>query len=249
MMAFKRMKPDRKLKQASIQIEIQGQPTDTTCGPTCLQAIYDFYGYPSTLEGLIEEIPQFEGGGTIAVHLANHALAKGFEAEIHTFNLVLFDPTWFGKGKEFLHQKIRRQIELRTETKRVHALKAYDEFLSLGGELKYKDLSGSLIRGFLTKGIPILTGLSATYLYQTQRENPLTNVDDDENGEPVGHFVILSGYHRERKTVEVADPFANNPLHNTSKYETELDRVRNAILLGVLTYDANLLTITPKGQR
>jgi len=43
----------------------------------------------------------------------------------------------------------------------------------------------SLLRRFLNRGTPVITGLSATYLYRAPREVAETNVDDDIRGEPV----------------------------------------------------------------
>jgi len=34
-------------------------------------------------------------GGTLAVNLANHALRRGYRALIVTYNLTVFDPSWF----------------------------------------------------------------------------------------------------------------------------------------------------------
>jgi len=79
-----------------ISIAILPQPTEVSCGPTCLQAIYDYYNEEVLLRQIIEEIPAFEpGGGTLAVQLACHALKKGYRATIYTYNLLMFDPIWF----------------------------------------------------------------------------------------------------------------------------------------------------------
>ena len=43
----------------------------------------------------------------------------------------------------------------------------------------------------------------------------------------------------------MADPYSQNPVAGTNTYETDLDRVIGAILLGVITHDANLLIIEP----
>ena len=123
------------------------------------------------------------------------------------------------------------------------------EFLELGGELRYEDLSRSLIRRYLNQETPVLTGLSATYLYAQAREYGPNDDFDDIRGEPSGHFVVLCGYDRENRTVLVADPLHPNPMGNKQYYEVSMDRLISAVLLGVLTYDANLLIIQPKGRK
>jgi hypothetical protein len=45
--------------------------------------------------------------------------------------------------------------------------------------------------------------------------------------------------------VTVADPMYPNPRFAALKYNMSVDRVIGAVLLGILTYDANLLVIEP----
>lgn len=231
--------------ETRLHLQILPQPDDTTCGPTCLQAVYDYFGDKKDLHELISEIYQLKTGGTLAVLLANHALERGYSATIYSYNLRLFDPTW----RELTPKKIREKLKLQSESTKSKKLRlasnAYRKFLAMGGKLRFRELTPGLIRKFLNKQIPILTGLSATYLYQCQREFGPNSDYDDVRGQPSGHFVILSGYHRLNKTVTVADPLHTNPLNALQYYEIEIQRVMNAILLGIVTYDANLLIIEP----
>lgn len=57
-----------------LQLDILTQPDDTTCGPTCLHAVYDYYGDRLPLDQVIGEAGRLEDGGTIAVLLGCHAL-------------------------------------------------------------------------------------------------------------------------------------------------------------------------------
>jgi hypothetical protein len=77
------------------------------------------------------------------------------------------------------------------------------------------------------------------------RDLPDTNEDDDIRGEPVGHFVVLTGYQRETREVLIADPLQSNPLTGSRYYAVDTHRLIGAILLGTVTYDANLLVIEP----
>ena len=73
--------------------------------------------------------------------------------------------------------------------------------------------------------------------------------DDDIRGRPAGHFVVLCGYDKETREVLVADPLLKNPLSGTHSYAVSIERVLGAVLLGILTYDANLLIIEPRPER
>ena len=229
-------------KSPRAALAILPQPDDSTCGPTCLHAVYRYYGDPVGLDRVVEEVPPLPTGGTLAVSLACHALGRGYAAEIYTYNLKVFDPTWFRPGAD-LPSKLRAQAKRASSKKVALASQAYLEFLALGGRLRFEDLSGSLIRGILDRGVPILTGLSATYLYGCAREHE--DQYDDVRGQPTGHFVLLRGHDRDRREVEVADPLANNPGYGSHYYVVSLDRLIGSILLGIVTYDANLLLITP----
>lgn len=230
----------------NLELEIARQPNDSTCGPTCLHAVYRYYGDPISLEQVIDEVASLETGGTLAVQLACHALSRGFQATIYTYNLHLFDPTWFRGGGVDLAERLREQANVKSDPKLRAATGAYLEFLAKGGRMRFRELNGELIRGHLRKNRPILTGLSATYLYDCSREFGTHQLSyDDVRGEPVGHFVVLSGYDQRERLVMVADPLHDNPGFSSPYYSVGMQRLLGAILLGVLTYDANLLVLEP----
>ncbi len=234
----------------SLDLEIQRQPDDTTCGPTCLHAVYRYFGEDVALADVISQVPQIEGGGTLAVGLANHALRRGYRASIFTYNLAVFDPSWFEGPRRDLAERLRAQVAVKDDPKLAAATEAYLEFLRLGGELAMKDLTPALLRRWMARQCPVLTGLSATFLYRSPREIGTDRlVEDDLRGVPTGHFVVLCGWNAEERTVRVADPLEDDPEFPDRIYWVPIGRVINAILLGVLTYDANLLLLDPPRPR
>lgn len=235
--------------KTQIRLEILPQPDETTCGPTGLHAIYRYYGDDLPLATVIDEVPTLPGGGTLGVLMACHALRRGYSATIFTYELQLFDPTWFQPGAPDLRERLAEQMAVKPEPKLQVASRAYLEFLELGGKIRFEDLTKTLIRGYLKRSVPILAGLSATYLYRTMREYGPGDDYDDVRGSPAGHFVVLCGYDREKRTVHVADPLGSNPVGKGQRYEVDLNRVLCAILLGVTTYDANLLILRPREGR
>jgi len=228
-----------------LHLDISVQPDDTTCGPACLHSVYDYYGDTISLEQVITEVKSLKGGGTLAVLLGNHALKRGYKATIYTYNLHVFDPTWFAKDV-CLPEKLRAQEAVKNDEKLSFATQGYLDFLESGGILLFEDLTIGLIRNFLKKSIPILTGLSSTYLYRSMRENPDNNLDDNIAGTPTGHFVVLCGYDKEKREVLVADPYTMNPVSKDHYYMVSIARLLGAVLLGILTHDANLLVIEPR---
>ncbi len=242
--------------ESRLPYQMLRQPDDTTCGPTCLHSVYRFYGVEIPLEQIIREVGSLTEGGTYAVCLGCHALRNGFDARIETVNLQFFDPTWFRPLSPPLEERLRAQMEIKQTPKFVSASQTYLEFLELGGEIRMESPSANLIRKYLKRGRPILTGLSATWLYREARERTVFTSDgrprsvlDDIGGYPQGHFVVLCGYDSEERQVLVADPLAPNALAKDHLYHVDLDRVISAILLGILTYDANLLVIQPRKKQ
>ncbi|MEJ2217421.1 MAG: hypothetical protein P8099_12485 [Gemmatimonadota bacterium] len=236
-------------RQSLLNLDILPQPDDLTCGPTCLHAVYGFWGEDLPIDQVIREVEPLDSGGTLAVQLAVHALRRGYRSAIHTFNLAVFDPTWFRAGVD-LADKLRQQAAAKPDPKLRAATRWYLEYLALGGRLEFQELSRNLLTRPLAEGRPILTGLSATYLYDCARE---VEEDgqlryDDVRGMPTGHFVVLCGYDPDRDEVLVADPLFEKPRYGGHQYVVSSARLLTALALGILTYDANLLILEPGSE-
>lgn len=231
-----------------LNVSIDKQPDYTTCGPTSLHAVYRYYGDLIALDEVINEINQFEeGGGTLAAVLGKHALERGYEVSIVSYNINIFDPTWFNLSSEQICKKLEESLKSpNINSKHKFALNQYIAFIKSGGQLIFEDLSGKLLKKIIKKRIPILTGLSSTWLYRDKRENPVTNEYDDLNGEPVGHFVVIDGY--SRKEFFICDPYHNNPINSSHHYNIEATRLLSSVLLGISSYDGNLLLIKKKDE-
>lgn len=229
------------------RLKMLSQPNDLTCGPTCLHAIYHFYQDFADLDQIISEVEYLESGGTLAVFLGIHALKRGYDVTMNVLDLNIFDPTWFIKKTDLI-KKLEAQIAYKSKQKIKLASQAYIDFLKLGGHIISEDLSSPFLKASLEDYGPILTGLSATYLYRCAREvagNHEISCYDDIRGEPMGHFVVLNGYQEKSKTMLVADPYGANPQAK-HYYQVRISRLINAILIGELTFDANLVFIRPK---
>lgn len=242
-----------------LPVHILPQPDDETCGPTCLHAVYQYWGERVGLHEVIDSANSLNitnaGRGTLAVMLGTHALTRGYRASLYTFNLRVFDPTWFddegNADSAVLTEKLRAQSMVKgsDDPRFAVATESYLEFLAHGGVICYRELTSQLISGFIKDGSPVLTGLSATYLYGCAREYGPNDDYDDIRGEPAGHFVVLHGYESKGREVTVADPLANNPGYSDQGYTVPMSRLVPAIMLGVLTYDANLLVLEPVDRK
>ena len=233
-------------------LEILPQPDDASCGPTCLQAVYRYFGDDVDLQQIMTEVATLKNGGTLAVYLACHALQRGFRATIISYNLQIFDPTWATASSLEIAEKLKLQLAYKKHLPGFEVTTAaYLDFLRLGGRLQFKVLTTALIRSYLKRSIPLLSGLSATYLYSTAREYAEGNtlVYDDIRGVSTGHFVVLADYDKEQRKVLIADPLMANPVSKGQHYFVDISRLMCALMLGTLTYDGDLLIIEPRGKK
>lgn len=247
-----------------LDLRIDPQPDEETCGPTSLHAIYRFHGDDIAADEVIRGVEFLPSGGTLAVYLALHAMRRGYKATIYTANVVMFDPTWFEpapphSGGELddapprpavdLIDKLRQQYKAKGGAKLKRATDAYIEYLGMGGRLLMEDITLDLLASHIRRGRPIIAGLSATWLYRSIREREGDWADDDVAGLPLGHFVVLHGVDTATRRVSVADPYDQVPYPGSHHYSVHADRVIGAIMLGIVTYDGKLLILEPPTGR
>lgn len=60
-----------------LDVKIDLQPDDEACGPTCLHAIYRYYGSNIILSEVAKGVELSPTGGTFCPLLGNHALMQG----------------------------------------------------------------------------------------------------------------------------------------------------------------------------
>lgn len=235
--------------EIELPVVIERQPDYTTCGPTSLHAVYRYFEDPIDLATVIAETEKLPTGGTLGVHLALHALRRGYEVDTWVCNVRHFDPTWFQQPTDLLAKlKARARAKgLGDDPRYGPALEAVEASLELGGRIHWGDLTPELLGRVLGQGVPLLTGTNGTYLYQCMRETDAG--PDDVAGDAFGHFIVLCGYRDSDQTVAVADPLLDNPAHGTKYYRAGVHRLIGAIFLGVQSDDGNLLAIRPKGWR
>lgn len=225
------------------------QPDDTTCGPTCLRKVYDFYGLNVDMDEVVDAIERNEDGGTLAVFLGMAAIRRGLRARIYSYDLQIFDPTWTQLPRAELVKKIRSRSPYLTDAKRRGAAVAYVRYLEKGGELAFDELTPALLKSIIDRGHPVLAGLSATYLYGFARErwDEINGrlIDDDIAGDPTGHFIVVSGYDQWGSRLTVLDPSEHVPATDDGRLVVSAERLINSILLGDVTYDAVLLELWP----
>ena len=225
------------------------QPDDVTCGPTCLMQLYSYYQDFRSFDDIHGATPTNPEGGTLAVFLGLTALRHGYRATLYSWDLRVFDPSWFDLPQRALAAKLLERIAHVESPQVKRAATAWHQFIEEGGRIEFAELSPELIVDALDRGHPILSGLSATWLYRQTRERPTDNEWDDIQGEPAGHFVVICGYTGGGRRFMVRDPSSHVPFSNNGRYVVPAQRLINAILLGDVTQDAVLLEIWPRKRK
>src|SRR4030095_8222968 len=121
------------------------QPDETTCGPTCLHAIYAYWGGTEPLSAVINRMRWLDEGGTYAVFLGCDALRRGFRARIYTYNVTGFDPSWFCEPHVDLRERLTLQRMAKSDRRVQNATEGYLDFLNLGGRIRLVNLSHQLV--------------------------------------------------------------------------------------------------------
>ncbi len=229
-----------------LDIHIEPQPNGVTCGPTCLHAIYHYLGNTLTLNEVIQQVSYLENGGTLAVLLGCHALTLGYQVTLHSLNMYILDPTWIALDKQALLHKLNEQITRSKNPKIITTTKAYCQFLELGGTICFSEITEAQLARYIDNNIPLLSGVNSTYLYTSMRDYTGAQdqvVYDEFLGEPTGHFVVLRGCDTENHKLFIADPYAPQSLSTTHYYDVSFAHWLHAHLLGISTYDTELLAI------
>ena len=149
---------------------------------------------------------------------------------------------------EELAEKLKLEYAAKHRAKLRVAIKAYLRFIEAGGIVNLKDFRPGLFDRYFKKDIPLIAGVSTTFLYQSKREytnSENMSVFDDIHGDPMGHFIVVYGENEEKKFL-IADPDCTNPIAHDHYYAVERNRLVHSILLGILTYDSLILAVQPK---
>jgi hypothetical protein len=165
-----------------------------TCGPSSLQQVMAYYGKKMKLGDIIKDIPMFMDG-TYLAYLAKYAMEAGFKPLIITYNVDIFDPTWFRLSRKSLIKKLRSRSRIRKLDINIRrGCKSYVDYLESGGKLSFNFTTTEIIKKYLKKKRPIIVRLSSTILHDRKRLDLNKDKRDDISGSPGFHFVVVSGY-------------------------------------------------------
>jgi len=158
-----------------------------TCGPSSLQQILAYYGIEMDLKKIMRNVKIYKGGFAFMSDLATYVKKLGFDSKIICYDASIVDPTWSELSKRKIIQKLVKRFKFEK-----NGIKKLIKFLKVNGKLEIRIPTKELILSYLKKKVPPIICLSSTILRGKSRR--YKGKYDDIKGNPIGHFLVISGY-------------------------------------------------------
>ncbi len=169
----RKKRPAARVAAPGLGFTVEPQPDDVTCGPACLHGVYRHYGDPISLESVMSDLKMLEEGGTLDVFLANHALAAATRPRYTpTTCSCSIRPGSTCRATSCVLGSKRRRPSRRNVLDCKPPLAATTSSCGSAASSSLRDLEPALLRNLLNRGTPVITGLSATFLYRSVRDVP-----------------------------------------------------------------------------
>ena len=193
------------------------------CGIACVKMIGKFYGYNFS-ERKILDVVELHSDGVLAGELANYLLEEGFEVEIHSFDLNLFDPKLQKLSGLKLFKKVKDTVYFGKNVWKSVGLKAIIKFIEMGGKIKIIPPKEKTLIDFLKKKMPLIICLKSGILYDKKTL--------------MGHYLVLNGYNK--------NSFIVNDPYYKGEYAIKKDKLMFALQAHSIDSTAYLIKAKPK---
>ena len=241
------------MKSISYPIKHQYQPTNTSCSPTALSMLLEYYGQSMSPTEVGKSVPQVrdetgEERGTINTQMATWCISRGFDVTLYTFDCQIIDQPWRKLSSRQVTERLKAGLD-GLEVPALGALwsnayrQAYIDFIQAGGELIIRPYASRDLLYQLLQNGPILPCLSYSTLHgvaRTRNINEIDSVNDDVNGRAVNHSVVIYGVD-ESGNFLIADPW-----RKPGRHVIEPDQMVAAISTAQLECDNMVFGLTPR---
>ncbi len=241
------------MKSTTYRVRHQYQPTNTTCSPTALSILLEFYGNkisPLDVEVMVPQSTNDKGEkiGTINQQLATWCISKRYNVVLYTFDCQIIDQSWgeLDTAQQLERMKLRKDgwvVPGMGEEWTKQYTQAYIDFISAGGTLHIRPAATTKILYDLLEKGPFLPSVSYSTLYGAARSkntDEIESVDDDVNGRAMNHSIVVYGNDEDGNFL-IADPWKKPGLHTI-----EPERMLAAISTAQIECDNLLFQIQPK---
>lgn len=230
-----------------MRLNILPQINHQLSGAETLRGIYAYYGEDISMDDLVVSTTRFSNRRLRPLALAIDALERGYAVTVHCCDTRIFDLSWMGLVSSELKEKLEYHKSKADSVHLTQTFDAYIQILEKGGTIDLSEINRAVIRKAVELKAPIIAAVSATHLFHSKREY-LDSKDrpvlDDAKGKTAGHLVAVTAW--VGKEITLHDPYLANPITGKAKYKVYISRLMRSILLGVLSYDAQMVVITKK---
>ncbi len=240
------------MKEIYYQIKRVEQQESSDCVQAVASQLLSFYGIEKTVEEVKREVPVFVNAdgiplGTSIGHMAAYFVGLGFEVELQTSDIELFDQTWGDLNNDKLIKQIKlRQPHVKHTIYGSDAIAAVCEgfmlFLHQGGKITFPVVDEQYFYRLLEQG-PIYAVLNYQFLFQKPKifynETTQELSANATTGMPHTHALLIVGYKDGQFCL--LDPEGDEPERWVS-----VGRLVGAYYLADLNLDSVLIVLKKK---
>lgn len=161
------------------------QPTNKTCGNTCLRIVLSYYGYEISEETISKSIGKDNKGETWLTELGWFAKTLALKPTCYAYNLYLTNPS---KDKYLLPRALANKFERQRKNLKDKwfsgLAKSTAKAVRSGVSYIIKKPDKELFKSYLRQSVPLILSVNYISLY-------------DKQGDPFeGHDIVLNGFEK-----------------------------------------------------
>ena len=201
---------------------------DSTCGPSCLVAIYESLGEKVDKQTILNELNISDSDYTYLPQIARHMLKRNLEIKLISPNSYVFSPEWAQLSREQVITELRDWIVLNAKNEwlltAIHSL----FFLEEGGTVEITDLTTELLDSHLDAGWSLLCLVEPSWLWGKRKIAKKAEYDS-VRGNADGHFIVV--YDRTETEYIISDPYPTSLPGKEHTYQVDKARLITATYL------------------
>ncbi len=206
----------------------QQAANSNSCGPVCVQNIYEHFGMIKTLQQINADLNITPETVTFMSQLARTLHFHGLQTRIHTCNPHYLTYEWKNLNEGQLIEKIKKWItHVRGHNWMTDCIQ-FLFYLQEGGKVTIENVSATLIDSILEKGNVVLCCVEDSWLWE-KRKIVGSQDFDDIKGQGTGHFITVYG--SEGNEYLLSDPYPTNLKGKNGLYKTSKEHLLTCILM------------------
>jgi hypothetical protein len=163
-----------------------------SCGPICLQNIYENFAINKNLDDIFKELGVMETEPTFLSQLAINCKENGLNTTLFSSNPYIMAPNWTEVSSSEILINLKKWIVLNTNDPWVKSAIYWTYYLENHGDTLVSNISERLIDKCLDEGKIILTCVNDSWLWGKRKLDNVIEYDDIK-GKGRGHFIVIYG--------------------------------------------------------